>query len=94
MTQTSASNAYQVSGDHYHKPNAPQPWDVIIAWNLGYLEGNALKYISRWKAKGGVTDLKKAIHYLEKLIEVTEAEAQPKYLFDPVTGIKTLLPKS
>ena len=37
--------------------------------NLGYLEGNIVKYVSRWKDKGGVDDLRKAQHYLTKLIE-------------------------
>jgi hypothetical protein len=33
--------------------------------------------VSRWKDKGGVADLKKAIHYLEKLIELEESKKQP-----------------
>ena len=36
---------------------------------LGYLRGNVIKYISRYKDKGGVEDLRKAQHYLTKLIE-------------------------
>jgi hypothetical protein len=40
--------------------------------NLGYLEGNIVKYVSRWKDKGGVDDLRKARHYLDKLIEIQE----------------------
>lgn len=63
----------QIAGDHYKKHGDLQPWNVILAWDLGYLDGTALKYISRWKDKGGINDLKKAIHFLEKLIEVTEA---------------------
>jgi hypothetical protein len=61
----------QVGGDHY-MDKAIQPWDYIIANNLGYLEGNIVKYISRWKDKGGVDDLRKAQHYLAKLIEVSD----------------------
>ena len=30
----------------------------------------AIKYVSRWKDKGGIEDLRKARHYLDKLIEV------------------------
>ena len=63
------ANEQQVGGGHY-ATKAIQPWDYIIANNLGYLEGNIVKYISRWKDKGGVEDLKKAQHYLQKLIEV------------------------
>jgi hypothetical protein len=64
------ANEQQVGGAHY-AIKAIQPWDFIIANNIGYLEGNIIKYISRWKDKGGIEDLKKAQHYLQKLIEVT-----------------------
>ena len=65
------ANEQQVGGAHY-AIKAIQPWDFIIANNIGYLEGNIIKYVSRWKDKGGVEDLKKAQHYLQKLIEVTD----------------------
>lgn len=64
-------NARQVGGTHYQKLD-PAPWDVITAWGLGYLDGTALKYIARWKDKGGIEDLRKAIHFLQKKIEVEE----------------------
>jgi len=62
-------NSKQVNGSHY-KNKAIQPWDYIVANNLGYLEGNVVKYISRWRDKGGMDDLAKAKHYIEKLIEL------------------------
>ena len=62
------ANKLQVGGTHY-KNKTIQPWDYIAANELGYFEGNIVKYISRWKDKGGVDDLKKAQHYLTKLIE-------------------------
>ena len=65
------ANEQQVGGAHYATKDI-QPWDYIVANNLGYLEGNVVKYVSRWKDKGGVQDLKKAQHYLQKLIEVSE----------------------
>lgn len=64
------ANDKQVGGSHY-KDNAIQPWDYIVRNEIGYLEGNVIKYVSRWKDKGGVADLEKAKHYLEKLIEVS-----------------------
>lgn len=64
----SGANNMQVAGTHY-KTKAIQPWDYIVANNIGYLEGNVIKYVSRWKDKGGVDDLRKAQHYLTKLIE-------------------------
>ena len=66
-----SANEIQVGGDHYQS-KAIQPWDYIISNNLGYLEGNIVKYVSRWKDKNGVEDLKKAQHYLAKLIEVNK----------------------
>jgi len=57
-------------GPGHYKDKPMQPWDYIIANNLNYLEGNVVKYVSRWRQKGGVEDLRKAKHYLEKLIEV------------------------
>jgi len=67
------ANDKQVAGTHY-KNKGVQPWDYIAANNIGYFEGNIIKYVSRWKDKGGVQDLEKARHYLDKLIEL-QAEA-------------------
>ena len=58
----------QVGGSHY-KDMKIQPIDFIVGNNLGYIEGNIIKYISRYKAKNGIQDLEKAKHYLEILIE-------------------------
>jgi len=45
-------------------------WDFILDQKMGYLEGCAIKYLCRFRLKGGVEDLKKARVYLDKLIEV------------------------
>ncbi len=75
MTQTPApANARQVGGDHYAS-KAIQPWDYITSNNLPFLEGNIVKYLTRWRDKGGVQDLHKARHYLEKLLEIEQAKA-------------------
>jgi len=58
----------QVGGNHY-KNMAIQPVDYILANKLGYCEANVVKYISRWKNKGGIDDLRKAKHYIDMLIE-------------------------
>lgn len=68
------ANSKQVGGTHYQ--GAMQPWDFIISNNLGYLEGTAIKYLARWRKKNGVEDLRKAIHFIEKLIE-TELAKHP-----------------
>jgi len=66
------ANDVQTGGNHYVL-KAIQPWDFIIANNLGYLEGNIIKYVTRHKEKGGIEDLNKAKHYLQKLIEIQGA---------------------
>lgn len=58
----------QIAGDHYKKM-AIQPIEFINANRLGFCEGNAIKYLCRYRDKGGVTDLQKARHYIDLLIE-------------------------
>lgn len=67
-----AANDGQVGGTHYKK-HTIQPWDAILDWDLGFLDGNVVKYIARWQHKDGIRDLQKARHYLDKLIEIEEA---------------------
>lgn len=82
MTETTkkqeieAATNKQVGGSHYQLPI--QPIEYILANGLGYCEANVVKYVSRWRNKGGVQDLKKAIHYLEMLIEQEEKDASKK----------------
>lgn len=64
-----SANDKQHGGQHY-KTLAIQPWDYVAANGLGYFDGTAIKYLTRWRDKGGVEDLRKAIHFIEKLIEV------------------------
>lgn len=57
--------------DHYKKLS-PEPIDVIRSWELPWCPANALKYIARYRNKGGIEDLKKARHYLDMEIEAME----------------------
>jgi hypothetical protein len=66
-----APSERQIGGDHY-KQFAIQPSEYILKNNIGWLEGNAIKYLSRWKQKGGRQDLEKAKHYVELLLEWTK----------------------
>lgn len=59
----------QVSGSHY-KDQGIQPIVYIHANNLGFCEGNVVKYVTRHKEKNGRADIEKAIHYLELLLEL------------------------
>ena len=61
----------QVGGSHY-RDKGIQPIIYIHANDLGFCEGNVVKYVTRWRDKNGIADLKKAIHYLELLIELNE----------------------
>jgi hypothetical protein len=58
----------QIGGNHY-KDMPIQPSEYITKNGLGWYEGNAIKYITRYKTKGGKQDIEKAIHYLELLLE-------------------------
>jgi len=59
----------QVGGGHY-KDLKIQPIEYIHANNLGYCEANVVKYISRWRSKGGLQDLEKVKHYVDLLIKL------------------------
>lgn len=66
----------QIGGTHYSSKRI-QPWDAMESWMSheqfkGFLRGNAIKYIARCDDKGGIEDIKKARHYLDKLIEISE----------------------
>ena len=58
----------QVGGNHYASMKI-QPVEFITANNLGFLEGNVVKYICRHHAKSGAEDIRKAIHYCELLLQ-------------------------
>ncbi len=68
---SSSCSASQVGGTHYTRL-AIQPWEYIFQNGLGYFEGSAIKYLSRWRNKGGIEDLRKARHFIEQLIEFEE----------------------
>ena len=58
----------QPGGDHY-KSQAIQPIEYIQANGLQYCEGNVVKYVTRHRLKNGAEDIKKAIHYLQFILE-------------------------
>ena len=59
----------QIGGGHY-KSYAIQPVEFIHKNKIPYIEGCAIKYLCRWREKGGIEDLKKARHYIELLIDL------------------------
>ena len=59
----------QIGGSHY-KDYEIQPIEFIHKNNIPFIEGCIIKYIVRWKDKGGIQDLNKCIQYLELLKEL------------------------
>ena len=59
---------------YYDGAGGMQPFDVIDAFSLDFYEGNVVKYIVRWRKKGGVPDLLKARSYLDEIIKRAEAQ--------------------
>ena len=77
----------QVGGDHY-KLMKIQPLEFIMANSMSYCEANVVKYVSRWRGKNGVEDLRKARHYIDLLIEEATEDTldvlQAQFTFEPI----------
>ena len=71
--QSMKSFKKQIGGNHYLKYKI-QPIEFIVKNNIGFVEGNIIKYILRFKKKGGVQDLEKARHYIDLLIDSTKSK--------------------
>jgi len=72
MSQQNASSS-QVGGHHYCHL-AIQPVEYIHRNNIGFCEGSVIKYVTRWRNKGQLEDLRKARHFLDLLIEMETPE--------------------
>lgn len=77
------ASSYQVGGEHYRKKRV-QPWTAMESWMTkeefeGFLRGNVIKYIARYKDKDGLNDVYKAKHYLERLIELLETSKETQH---------------
>jgi hypothetical protein len=76
----------QEGGKHY-KDLKIQPIEYIHANNLGYIEGNVVKYITRHSQKNGAEDIQKVIHYCELLLELEYGKnSEEKVRRKPVTA--------
>lgn len=65
----------QIGGSHYkNKPIQPEKYSYVN--KLGWHEGEVVKYITRWKEKGGVEDLEKAKHVIDLLIRNTQNDKE------------------
>ena len=63
----------QVGGSHYKKFKI-QPAEFCYKNDIPYLEATAIKYLCRWRDKGGIQDLEKAKHFIDLLIEFEKKE--------------------
>lgn len=63
----------QINGDHYKKLPI-QPVEYTMKNNLNFLQGSVIKYITRYKNKGGLVDLQKARHCIDMLIQLEYLE--------------------
>lgn len=65
----------QVGGAHY-KDLVIQPVEYIHSNNIPFIEGSCIKYLTRWREKGGVQDLQKVKHFIDLLIELETPVSQ------------------
>lgn len=73
---------YDPKGPEGELPNTPitpkhykrgiETWDYTDSWGMDFLEGSIIKYVTRWRDKNGIEDLKKANQFLLRLIEREE----------------------
>lgn len=77
MSQTSNPLDIQVGGGHY-KSLPVQPVEFNMKNNLNYCQGSVIKYITRYKTKGGEEDLKKAKHFIDLLIQMEYGDVKPE----------------
>lgn len=61
-------------GGHHYKDLAIQPIEFIHANRIPFAEGNIIKYVVRWRDKGGLADLRKARHFIDLLMELEEKQ--------------------
>lgn len=76
----SEADKRQEGGTHY-KNRPIQTWNLIIPMGWSAFQFEIINYVDRYQRKGGIEDLKKARHWLDKLIEVEEARLAPKEEF-------------
>ena len=67
------ANDKQVGGSHYK--GGEQHWDRVRRMGLDYFQAQITKYVERCWRKDGLDDIKKAEHFIQKYIEILEAEA-------------------
>lgn len=77
-----AKSQPQMNGGHYEKLGI-EPIEVMRQWFTpeelrGFYRGNILKYIGRYRNKGGMEDLRKAQWYLDELLKLESGSDEKK----------------
>lgn len=75
----SKANQTQVGGSHYSKGVNYQVWDFVHETGLGFLAGTAVKYIVRHQDKNKLEDVDKALHYIQKLMELEKRKPLARF---------------
>lgn len=65
-----------------HYDTQYQHWSFVEKCNLDYFSGNSTKYVTRWRKKNGIDDLRKALHYLAKMEEVVASPPVRKLSYE------------
>lgn len=73
VSDDTKASTTQIGGNHY-KNLAIQPMEYCLKNNLNYVQSNVIKYVTRYKDKNGIEDLKKAKHCIDLLIEYEEGK--------------------
>jgi len=68
-----SANDMQVDGNHY--ASEYQHWDFVHDTNMGYLQAQVVRYVTRMYKKNGEVDRQKAIHFIQKLAEARDKAA-------------------
>lgn len=62
-----SANSHQIAGSHY--AGEYQHWDLVIDLKIPYMHAQVIRYVYRWRKKGGIQDLRKAKHFIQKMNE-------------------------
>ena len=72
----------QVGGNHYDSEGM-EHWDLMNEMRVGYMESSATKYVSRWRKKGGLEDLRKALSFVEKILSSSYSDNRSMFYWVP-----------
>lgn len=89
----SKADLVQEGGAHYKKcPPEFQHWNLVIIHNWSYFQAQCIKYVMRYRDKNGIEDLKKAKHFIEKMIEMEESRSVKDA--NPLLGMPPEIPRT